>query len=178
MGANRLHGYETVAERMTRFYNDFPQGAVRTVSWEAVTLAEQSYVVVSAVAYRTPDDPHPGTGTAWEPVPGRTAFVRFSEVMNAETSAWGRALASLGFFGHSIATQDEISPKPPTTSSNELSAAGQQFVADVTKKKVAGEKIKLALGAMGVAVGNKRLKTIVASLSDEQIQTLRGHLNG
>ncbi len=39
----------------------------------------------------------PGQGTAWEPVPGPTPFTRDSELQNAETSAWGRAIAALGF---------------------------------------------------------------------------------
>jgi len=33
---------------------------------------------------------------ASEPVPGKTNFTRDSELMNAETSAWGRALIAVG----------------------------------------------------------------------------------
>ena len=47
-----------------------------------------------ALAYRAPDDPMPGIGTAWEPFPGRTPYTRDSELMNAETSAWGRAIVA------------------------------------------------------------------------------------
>jgi hypothetical protein len=56
--------------------------------------------IVRAEAFRDPDDDRPGVGTAWEPFPGRTPYTRHSELMNAETSAWGRALASLGYEVH------------------------------------------------------------------------------
>jgi hypothetical protein len=49
-------------------------------------------IVYVAAAYRTPDDPRPGIGVAWEPFPGRTPYTLGSELMNAETSAWGRAI--------------------------------------------------------------------------------------
>lgn len=34
----------------------------------------------------------PGIGVAWEPFPGRTPYTKDSELMNAETGAWGRAI--------------------------------------------------------------------------------------
>lgn len=58
------------------------------------TIGDQTYVAVVAAFYRTPDDPRPGIGSAWEIVPGRTSFTKFSELQNAETSAWGRALVA------------------------------------------------------------------------------------
>jgi hypothetical protein len=54
--------------------------------------ALDTFIVYVAAAYRTPDDPRPGIGCAWEPYPGRTPYTAGSELMNAETSAWGRAL--------------------------------------------------------------------------------------
>lgn len=67
------------------------------------------YVIGRAYAYRTPDDPRPGIGTAWEVIPGSTPFTRGSEIMNLETSSWGRAIGSLNIgIDKSIATLDEI----------------------------------------------------------------------
>ncbi len=57
--------------------------------------AEDVFIVYSAAAYRTPDDPRPGVGMAWEPFPGRTPYTAASELMNAETSAWGRAIIAV-----------------------------------------------------------------------------------
>src|SRR5690606_40824121 len=57
------------------------------------TCALPIFVVVAA-AYRTPDDQRPGIGMAYEPYPGRTPYTRGSELQNAETSAWGRAIVA------------------------------------------------------------------------------------
>jgi len=97
----------------------------------------------------------------------------------AETSAWGRALASRASHGTAIATQDEIKaveaegPKAVKA----VSTAAADFMEWANKEKVSAQKIKLTLGAMGVAMGNKHLKTVVASLSDSQITMLRGKLD-
>ena len=70
---------------------------------------EEGRVIMKATAYRTPDDPRPGVGHAWEIIPGRTPFTRGSELMVCETSAWGRALAALGIATRSgIATAEEV----------------------------------------------------------------------
>lgn len=96
-------GYIDVATRLAEFYAKYPEGSLQTDSpvWEDVD--GQRFLSVTAYAYRTPDDPRPGMGRAWEVVPGRTPYTRGSELMNAETSAWGRALAALG-----IATRQGI----------------------------------------------------------------------
>ena len=91
-------GYIEVGERIARFYEKFPDGSLR--AWHRPyleTVGERVFVVYAAAAYRTPDDDKPGIGYAWEPVPGPTSFTKDSELMNAETSAWGRAIAALGF---------------------------------------------------------------------------------
>jgi hypothetical protein len=62
-----------------------------------------------AAAFRSPDDPRPSHGTAWELVPGPTPFTRGSEAQNAETSAIGRAIANLGIGANrSIASAEDI----------------------------------------------------------------------
>jgi len=53
---------------------------------------EDVFIVYAAAARRSPDDPHPGVGMAWEPYPGQTPYTQGSELQNAETSAWGRAV--------------------------------------------------------------------------------------
>ena len=84
--------YVEVNERILEFRAAFPDGSLQA---EIVELRDD-LVVVKAYAYRTPDDPRPGTGLASEPIPGKTNFTRDSELMNAETSAWGRALIAVG----------------------------------------------------------------------------------
>jgi hypothetical protein len=77
---------------------------------EFVDVADKAWVVFTAAAYRTPDDLRPGIGTAWEPVPGKTPFTRDSEVQNAETAAWGRAIvaALAGDTKKGIASAEEV----------------------------------------------------------------------
>ena len=87
--------YIDVATRIIEFREKFPDGSL--VQKELQFLSDfggKDWVVYTAAAYRTPDDINPGIGTAWEPVPGPTRFTRDSEVQNAETAAWGRAMVA------------------------------------------------------------------------------------
>src|SRR3990167_9784769 len=65
-------------------------------------------VLGRAGASRPPDDPRPGVGHAFEPIPGKTPYTKDSETMNAETSAWGRAIVALGFETKKIASANEV----------------------------------------------------------------------
>jgi hypothetical protein len=104
-----LSDYVDVAERIAQFRTKFPEGSLRQVHLEFLNIGGADYVVYTAAAYRTPDDPAPGIGTAWEPIPGRTPYTKGSEVMVAETSAWGRAMiASLAVDAKRIASLQEV----------------------------------------------------------------------
>ena len=86
--------YIDVATRIVEFRDKFPTGSLQQVKYEFVTVNNKDWIVYTAAAYRTPDDERPGIGTAWEPIPGPTNFTRDSEVQNAETAAWGRAMVA------------------------------------------------------------------------------------
>ena len=98
--------YIEVADRLQEFYAKFPDGSLQgSWTWEQ----NGTLIVYRCEAYRTPDDPRPGVGYAQEAVPGKTAFTKGSELMNAETSAWGRAMAALGIATKKgIATGHEV----------------------------------------------------------------------
>jgi hypothetical protein len=108
--AGKPEGYIDVAERIAEFRGKYPDGSLQQQSLEFVRdFANKDWVVYTAAAYRTPDDPRPGVGTAWEPVPGPTNFTRDSEVQNAETAAWGRALiATFAVDAKEIASKQEV----------------------------------------------------------------------
>jgi hypothetical protein len=92
-----LGSYNDVASRMREFFDKYPDGRLRPATpWRVESIGDKTFVVFEAAAYRTAEDPNPGIGTAWEPFPGRTQFTRDSELMNAETSAWGRAILAVG----------------------------------------------------------------------------------
>lgn len=100
--------YIEVSVRIQEFYEKYPNGSLQG-EWDYTNRDGEQWLVYKAYAYRTPDDPRPGIGFAWEPIPGRTQFTRGSELMNGETSAWGRALAALGIaVRHGIATANEV----------------------------------------------------------------------
>jgi len=104
-----LNGYVDVAERIRVFKEQHPTGSLRCKDLSFVDFGGKSWVVYVAEAYRSPDDTIPGIGTAWEPVPGATPYTRNSEVQNAETAAWGRAIvASLAGDTRKVASADEV----------------------------------------------------------------------
>lgn len=95
-----LTDYVTVAQRIAQFRTLHPGGCLRPLNpdqpYEIRVMPDDSTVIiVVAAAYRSPEDPLPGVGMAAEPFPGRTPYTRGSELMNAETSAWGRAIVAV-----------------------------------------------------------------------------------
>ena len=100
--------YIEVSERIRLFVEQYPTGSLQA-DWGMVDRDNEQWLAVKAYAYRTPDDQRPGIGHAWEPIPGRTPFTKGSELMNGETSAWGRALAAIGIaVNKGIASANEI----------------------------------------------------------------------
>lgn len=87
--------YVDVAERISAFRDKHPDGSLQQVSVDFQEFAGTAWVIYTAAAYRTPEDARPGHGTAWEPVPGRTPYTKGSELQNAETAAWGRAIVAV-----------------------------------------------------------------------------------
>jgi len=88
-----LEDYETVEERLTKFWKDHPDGRINTTLLEANTTR----FIVRAEIFRTEVDAHPwSTGIAEETVQGRGVNAT-SALENCETSAIGRALANAGY---------------------------------------------------------------------------------
>lgn len=102
--------YVDVAERISTFREKHPEGSLQQVSVEFREFAGLFWIVFTAAAYRTPDDIRPGQGTAWEQVPGKTPYTKGSELQNAETAAWGRAIvaALAADTKRGIASQEEV----------------------------------------------------------------------
>ena len=88
-----LEDYETVEERLIKFWKDHPDGQIHT------KLLDQSAgrFIVEASIYRTEADARPWTtGLAEETIQGRGVNAT-SALENCETSAIGRALATAGY---------------------------------------------------------------------------------
>lgn len=103
-----LDDYVDVAQRLADFRDLYPEGSLQPADpskpWEQAVVNgftkggepfAATMIVYVAAAYRTPGDTRPGIGIAWEPFPGRTPYTLGSELMNAETSAWGRAILAV-----------------------------------------------------------------------------------
>ena len=174
-----LRDYNTVAMRIAEFRHKHPEGCLRPVDphnpFKIIELDGKSYVCYTAAAYRTPDDTAPGIGVAWEPYPGRTPYTRDSELMNAETSAWGRAIVAVlaADTVAGIATREEIenrqaeqaaegaskpssarTPSARKPASAKLAEAVSVFdLATLVEKAKAAETVE-QLRAVWMAVGN------------------------
>ena len=88
-----LEDYETVEERLVKYWKDYPDGQIHT----EVLEQSASRFIVKASVYRTEADARPWTtGLAEETVQGRGVNAT-SALENCETSAIGRALANAGY---------------------------------------------------------------------------------
>lgn len=111
--AIELNGYVDVAERIRQLREKHPEAVLRPYNpdepFKVMNIGNREFIVYTAVCYRTPDDPMPAIAVAAEPAVGKTNFTRDSEVMNAETSAWGRAIvAALAADTQKVASLDEV----------------------------------------------------------------------
>lgn len=93
--APKLDDYIDVRERMAEFFEAYPDGSFQS-ECQFLQTDGRSAVVVKASAYRYPDDQRPGHGLAFEFIPGNTPYTKNSELQNAETAAWGRAVVAVG----------------------------------------------------------------------------------
>lgn len=106
-------GYVDVAERIRQLKAKHPEAVLRPANpmepFKIMEIGGREFIVYTAACYRSPDDPMPAIAVAAEPANGKTNFTRDSEVMNAETSAWGRAiLAALACDSQKVASANEV----------------------------------------------------------------------
>lgn len=127
-----LAQYETVEERIRRFYAENPDGRIIT---ENLTTADdraaktwivraEVYLDASNQVNQTPK----ATGLAFE-IDGQPGANITSALENAETSAIGRALANAGYSGNKRASREEMAK------ANRASQAAQNLdsITDVTE---------------------------------------------
>lgn len=87
-----LEDYETVEERLIKFWKDHPEGRITT---RLLEFSANRFIVEASV-FRTQESPVWTTGLAEETVQGRGVNAT-SALENCETSAIGRALANAGY---------------------------------------------------------------------------------
>lgn len=132
-----LGDYVQVKDRIAKFYELYGNG--RLVTSQVLLTKEpddKPRVLVEAKAYRNPEDPLPGVGWSWLELPGKSPYTNGSEVENAETSAWGRAIAALGVLTEfSIASRQEVRDKQGETN-------GRSFTLEPHEPPVLAERAK------------------------------------
>lgn len=118
MAAFNPANYETVAERIKRFYADYPEGRIITKNQTTKQDRLASTWVVKASIFipnwQFADESKyleqyvlKATGLAFE-LDGQGMANKTSALENAETSAIGRALANAGYSGDKRASREEM----------------------------------------------------------------------
>ena len=106
-----LEDYETVEERIKKFYEANPDGRIITQNLTSVEDRSVSTWVVMASVFLTAGDQAnnlpKATGFAFE-IDGGLGANKTAALENAETSAIGRALANAGLSGNRRTTREEM----------------------------------------------------------------------
>ena len=128
-----MDDYVDVAERIKRVKEQFPEAVFRPANplepFKVVEVAGITYIAYTAALYRDPFDSCPAIACAWEEVPGKTPYTKGSELMNAETSAWGRCAIAIGIPSKKIASVEEIRARQeePTASVTPIKKTEQEL---------------------------------------------------
>jgi hypothetical protein len=136
-----LDDYNTVPERIEEFRRRYPNGILRAEYELVRDFGGADWIVATAYAYKDAEDKVPATGVAWERVPGLTPYTKNSELQNAETSAWGRALIANGSADakKGIASASEVT--------NRQAERDPKVLADAIKEAKAAKTIEDARAA-------------------------------
>lgn len=111
MAQFNLEDYETVASRITKLYEAFPDARIQTDNLTTAYDRERNTWVVRATIYLSADEQErelpKSTGLAFE-IDGSGMANKTSALENCETSAIGRALANMGLSGDQRASREEM----------------------------------------------------------------------
>jgi len=111
MASFNLADYETVEERIKRFYETHPDGRIVTHDYTSQFDRESGVWRVQAIVFESSADQSTdlmkATGFAFE-VDGQGMANKTSALENCETSAIGRALANAGFSGNKRTSREEM----------------------------------------------------------------------
>lgn len=112
MAAPDLSNYVDVATRIKLLTEKYPGACINCTAPKIIEVAGHTFIEVTAhidTNATSDENSRTATASAWEPFPGKTPYTRDSEMMNAETSAIGRAIGALGIgLTGSMASQNEV----------------------------------------------------------------------
>ena len=164
-----LDDYETVEERLVKFWKDHPDGQIHTKVLEHTSAR----FIVEASIYRTEADARPWTtGLAEETVQGRGVNAT-SALENCETSAIGRALANAGYATKGKrASREEMSKVAAQSKVKANIDEVKAKMADTSKEYVPVEKADdpwTISSAAPVTTMEQAVETVKAVLGDTPI---------
>jgi hypothetical protein len=111
MARFNLADYETVEERLKRFYSDHPDGRIITENETIPEYRSEKLWVVKSLVFFSGEDLERGcpkaTGLAYE-VDSASGPQQSSALEVCETSSIGRALANAGYSGNRRASREEM----------------------------------------------------------------------
>ena len=119
--AFNLEDYETVEERLIKFWKENPDGRIET---ELLEATPSRFIVVARIFRTEADARHWTSGLAFEHITDR-GVNSTSALENCETSAIGRALANAGY-----------ATKGKRASREEMSNVGQSRIANKFEKRL------------------------------------------
>jgi len=170
MGFN-LDDYETVEERLIKFWKEHPDGRIVT----SMLSGSGSQFVVRAELYKNGSDPVWATGLAEETVQGR-GVNSTSALENCETSAIGRALANAGYATKGKrASREEMSKVAVKANTEQVIADTKARLAETAKEYVPIPKeddpwtIREAQPASTVDEAVKMVKDIIGGQTERDI---------
>ena len=107
MAKFNLENYETVEDRLKKFWKDFPKGRIDS---NVVHITDDgTCVTIRTEIYKDIEDTKPVTTGIAQETKGQGGFANADAWMeNCETSSWGRALANLSLHGGKVASAEEI----------------------------------------------------------------------
>jgi len=167
-----------LATRIKQLRAKHPEAVLRPANpdepFRVVEIGGREFIIYVAACYRSPDDKMPAIAVAAEPVIGASSFTRNSEVMNAETSAWGRAImAALAVDEPHVASRDEVINRrndEPTTES----AVRQSFPKATVVEQQSNEQPS-KVRQLGAVASQKQVNLLHKLARERQVASIEQH---
>ena len=160
MAMFNLADYETVEDRLVKFWEDHKQGRILT----SIHYYDDNRILVRAEIYFNREDDRPvATGYA-EEVRGASPVNKTSHAENAETSAIGRGLANCGYAAKGSRPSREEMEK---VQRGETAPPSQSY-----------QQVKKAFNAQEVGKPAPSIKNPGATASEKQLGLIRSLIRG
>jgi hypothetical protein len=133
-----MDNYETVADRITKFWAKYPNGRIHT----EIVLINETEIVIKASVFTDREDARPAAIDFAQETRGSSAINKTSFIENCSTSGIGRAISTLGISSR----KDGKEGKAPRPSREEMVKVSSEAI-DGVVKDLEGRASVLALSS-------------------------------